>query len=140
MKQKQLLLGGIALIMIAMVLFFIILSRSPLKNITYKDYQTKFQEKQTFILYLGSKSCTHCQDFKPTLEKITRKYQLKVYYLDVSTLSSEEYEIVKTKTFLKGTPTIVFVEDGVVQTNPRIEGDMSYSEALKLFKESKFMK
>ncbi len=141
MKKKNVwMIGGAILVCLVLLVYLILNLISPLKKINYKDYQTMFEEKQDFILYLGAKTCSHCQAFKPTLEKIARKYNLDVYYLDVSTLSNDEYAIVKNKTFLTGTPTIVFVKGGVVQSEPRIEGEMSYNAALKLFKQSGFVK
>lgn len=109
-------------------------------EIDYSEYTNLIDSKEDFILYIGSSNCSHCLNFKPTLEKIIEEYQLDVKYIDVSTLSDKEYAVLQNKTKLKGTPTIVFVEDGVVQTNPKIQGEVSYTVALQKFKESKYVK
>lgn len=140
MKKKNMIIGSAILACLVLITYVAINSKSPLKKINYNDYRTMFSEKQDFVLYLGSKTCSHCKNFQPTLEKIAREYNLDIHYLDVSTLSSEEYEIVKNKTFLTGTPTVVFVKSGIVQIDPIIEGEMSYKAALKLFKKSNFIK
>lgn len=108
-------------------------------QITYDEYKQLFKEKRSFILYLGSKTCSHCMEFKPTLEKIISEYNIEVKYLDVSELSDSEYEQVKSATKLQGTPTIVFVTSGNVLTDPRIIGAVSYENAVRQFKRSGYI-
>lgn len=110
------------------------------EEINYSEYSDLIEKKENFILYLGSSNCSHCQNFKPTLEKIIKEYQLDVKYVDISTLTEKEYAVLKNKTKLQGTPTVVFVEDGIVQTSPKIQGDVSYTVALEKFKESGYVK
>jgi len=110
------------------------------EEINYSDYTNLIESKEDFILYLGSASCSHCLNFKPTLEKIIKKYQLDVKYIDVYALTEKEYAVLKNKTKLQGTPTVVFIEDGVVQTSPKIVGAVEYSVALEKFKESGYIK
>lgn len=130
---------GIAIIvlLIAIVIFFA--TRKNLISLNYTTYETKLENKDSFILYLGAKDCSHCQTFRPTLEKIMRKYRLEIFYLDVSTLTKEEYAKVENKTHLKGTPTVVFIEQGKLRTSPRIQGEMPYYEAVEIFKESGYI-
>ncbi len=85
-------------------------------------------------MYLGSSSCSHCQNFKPVLESIIKDYQLDISYIDISTLTEKEYAVVQNDTKLQGTPTIVFIEDGVVKTSPKIVGEVGYNTALNSFK------
>ena len=113
---------------------------STYDEINYDEYSSMIENSEDFILYLGSANCSHCMDFKPTLEKVIKKYQIDVKYVDISLLSSKEYAVLKNKTKLQGTPTVVFVEDGVVQTSPKIVGALSYDKAVKIFKESGYIK
>lgn len=110
------------------------------EQIDYTKYTTMKEADEDYILYVGSSSCSHCQNFKPTLENIIKEYQLKVYYIDISTLTEKEYSVLSNDTKLQGTPTVVFVEDGVVQTSPKIVGSVSYAVALEKFKESGYIK
>ena len=109
-------------------------------EIDYSEYTSLIEAEEDFILYIGSSNCSHCLNFKPTLEKIIKEYQLDVKYIDISTLSDKEYAVLQNKTKLQGTPTVVFVEDGVVQTSPKIQGEVSYTVALEKFKESGYVK
>lgn len=109
-------------------------------EIDYDEYSNLIELQEDFILYLGSTNCSHCAEFKPTLERIIEKYQVDVKYIDISTLTDKEYSVLKNKTKLKGTPTVVFVENGVVQTSPKIVGSIDYNKALEKFKESGYIK
>lgn len=110
------------------------------EEINYSEYTNLIDAKEDFILYVGSANCSHCLNFKPTLEKIIEEYQLDVKYIDISQLSEKEYAVLQNKTKLQGTPTVVFVKDGVVQTSPKIQGEVSYTVALEKFKESGYVK
>lgn len=109
-------------------------------EIDYSEYSSLIEAKENLVLYIGSANCSHCLNFKPTLEKIIEKYQLDVKYIDISTLTDKEYEVLKNKTKLQGTPTVVFIEEGVVQTSPKIVGAVDYTTALEEFKESGYIK
>lgn len=110
------------------------------EEINYSEYTSKIEAKEDFILYIGSVDCSHCLNFKPTLEKIIKEYQLDVKYIDISKLTEKEYAVLKNKTKLHGTPTVVFIENGVVKTSPKIQGEVPYSSALDKFKESGYIK
>ena len=131
------------IVLSCMTLFFILGCDKKLTTydeIRYSEYSKLIENEQDFILYMGSANCNHCLNFKPTLEKIISDYQLDIKYMDVSILSEKEYAIVKNKTKLQGTPTVVFVKGGVVQTSPKIQGEMMYTTAVEKFKESGYIK
>lgn len=109
-------------------------------EIDYEEYSTMIENKEDFILYLGSASCSHCSDFKPVLEKVIKEYQIDVKYVDVSLLDNKQYAILQNKTKLQGTPTVVFVENGIVQTSPKMVGALSYDKIVKIFEESGYIK
>ena len=64
---------------IACTLFVVLLSGCGNKittydEINYTEYSGMIENKDTFILYIGSSNCSHCADFKPTLEFSGNKY------------------------------------------------------------------
>lgn len=109
-------------------------------EISYDEYSNLIENKEDFILYIGSANCSHCLEFKPTLEKIIKKYQLEINYIDVSKLDEKEYAVLENKTKLHGTPTVVFVEEGIVKTSPKIQGALPYTSVVEKFKESGYIK
>lgn len=94
-------------------------------EIDYTKYQHKLENKEEFALYIGSADCIHCQELKPTLEKIITKYDLEMYYIDLSKLDRTQYNDIWNTSNLTGTPTIVFVSEGNIKLFPRIVGAVS---------------
>lgn len=109
-------------------------------EIDYGEYSNMIENSEDFILYIGSASCSHCLEFKPTLERIIKEYQIDVKYIDISLLTEKEYAVLKNKTKFQGTPTVVFVEDGIVQTSPKVVGALSYTKTVDIFEESGYIK
>ena len=111
------------------------------KEINYSEYKKMLDNNDTFVLYIGSKNCTHCKDFAPTLKKVIRKYDLDVKYIDISKLTNKENAVLKNKTRLQGTPTIVFVEKGkVLSGNHKVQGAVDEEEVIKVFKKQGYIK
>ncbi len=109
---------------------------SGLKEISYDDLVKKIKDnKETFVLYVGSKTCSHCQEFRPRLEKAINKYKLDVYYIDMADLSNAKYNAVMNKIRGEGTPTTVYIVDGKVEDEPRIPGARDYDTIVDFFKE-----
>jgi len=103
-------------------------------EITYDEYSKMIENKETFILFMGRESCPHCTEFKPTIEKIVKKYQIEVKYLDVSKLSSTEHSILKNKTFIENIPYTVFINEGSLDTRVRLVGNRSYDTVVNALK------
>lgn len=113
---------------------------TSLKKITYDELNQKMKNKETFVLYIGSKDCSHCAEFKPTLETVIKKYKLEVYYIDMSLVSEEQYNAVKEKTGLNGTPTVLVVEKGKSKSTDRIVGTKDEESVIEFFKEINIIK
>lgn len=82
------------------------------EEISFTELERKFEMKEDFILFIGSSDCSHCQSYKPKLEAIIKVHQVKVYYIDISALSLEEYKKINRYVTFSGTPYTVFIEDG----------------------------
>ena len=83
---------------------------------------------------MGQPNCSHCMDFKPTIERVIKDYQIEVKYIDVSKLEDKEYSILKTKTFITGTPHTVFIKEGKLDQTTKIKGAQSYEAVVNAFK------
>lgn len=108
-------------------------------EIDYATYQDKIKQKEDFALYIGSASCTACQRFQPTLEKVISDYQLVIYYIDISKLSIEQDEELWAAANIEGTPTIVFVSDGNIKLFPRVNGAVTETVLLKQLKSAGYI-
>ena len=106
-----------------------------LKDISYDELSKKISNKESFVLYVGSSSCSHCANFKPILEKVINKYKLDVYYINMANLSTAKYTAVMKKIDGQGTPTTVYIEKGKTKTSPRIEGERDYDATVEFFKD-----
>lgn len=112
------------------------------EEISYQEYTKKVEKKENFILYIGSDTCSHCQEFTPTLKKVIKKHQIDIKYINISNLSTNEYAILRNKTKVQGTPTIVFFHNGVVDSGNanKIQGSVSMSEVEKVLKRKGYIK
>lgn len=109
-------------------------------EISYDELATKIENKDSFILYVGSSECSHCAEFRPTLESIIYKYNLEVYYINMAKLSASKRKAVLDKIDGEGTPTTVYLEKGKTKANPRVEGAMNYDTTLEFFKDLNLVK
>ena len=106
-----------------------------LKEISYDELATKIQNKDSFVLYVGSSNCSHCADFKPILEKVINKNKLEVYYINMANLSQAKYNAVLKKVDGQGTPTTVYIKNGKTESSPRIEGARNEEETIEFFED-----
>ena len=81
---------------------------------TYEEVSvdTVFQmldDKESFILFIGSSTCSHCASFEPKLNQVIKKYQVKFYYLDVNQLTETENAKFNARiSYGNSTPVTVF--------------------------------
>ena len=106
-----------------------------LKSLSYSQYKEKLKNKETFVLEIMKKDCSHCKSLKPKLIDVIEKYKITVYYIDTSKLSDKENEELYQTTGISGTPTIIFYTNGVEATkSSRITGDSSKDRLISKFK------
>ena len=60
------------------------------------DWQVDIKKEEPVVTVLGLTTCGHCQLYKPTIEKLQNKYNFKLYFFELDTLTEEEREIVET--------------------------------------------
>lgn len=103
-------------------------------DINYDEFSVKVKNKETFALLMWQTGCTHCETFEPKLNKVIKKYNIKMYSMDLSKLDEIEYAKMKNKTFINGTPTMVFLKDGITQST-KLVGNKSEEDIIEFFKE-----
>lgn len=113
------------------------------QQISYQELKEKLEAKETFPILIGKQTCSACALFKPTIEKFIKEYQVKVYYLDIESLSEEEETDFQNWISITGTPTVAFVkegkEDGKSGYN-RINGSKDYEDVVNKFEKNGYKK
>ncbi len=111
-------------------------------EIDYNQFMEKINNKDSFPLFVGSNDCSHCDDYKVTIEKLVKEYQIDVYYIDIAKMSSEEYKkFTAMINFGGSTPTTVFITNGIEETvYDRIVGALQYSKVVNKFKKAGYIK
>ena len=132
-------------VVIISLMFVILLTgcknNSNIKEITLKEFKTKIENKETFVLYVGNKNCSHCVSYRPILEKVLKDYDITIFHLDNSKLSEDEYKEFKTYINISGTPTVAFITDGEEETTlNRIVGETSRENTIERFKTNGYIK
>lgn len=111
------------------------------EELDYNKLMKMFEEKQDFVLFIGSAKCDHCSLYKVTLEEVIKKYQVKVYYVDISKLTTEENNKLKLYVNYSGTPTTAFIENGVEESiYDRVDGNRPMDKVVEKFKNKGYIK
>ena len=136
--------GIIAIIVIiTLITSFLILNQLNIKNnqgglfkIDYTTLQEKIDNSETFALIVSRSNCSHCITYKPKVEQIAKKNNIKIYYIDYD----EEDETKINKFFeeynLDGsTPITMFIKEGKeTSVLNRLEGDVDREQIIERLK------
>ncbi len=79
------------------------------------DVLEKFENKESFVLYVGNNNCESCSDYRKVLQELIVKYEIEIIYLD--TLIQEQQEFLNTLIYdylyrLNVTPSTYLIKDG----------------------------
>lgn len=93
--------------------------QSDFYTITYSELEKALANNERKFIFIGSESCSWCTYQKPILRYLVYKYNAQIYYLNLSEISSEDYNsLTKLHDDLAsfGTPTYIIIENGKVTT------------------------
>lgn len=110
------------------------------KIVSLDEYKEIIKEKGYHFMFIGSEQCGYCTQFKGSVEESLKNNDYKVYYIDISTLSEDEYnELVKTDEYMSqnewGTPLNLLYKDG--KRIAELNGYVSSDELVEFLKENK---
>lgn len=144
MKKKTMIFLGTAVIVAAFgFLIFAMVSEGltnaakdkTLISLNFSELEKKIEKKETFILVITQKQCSHCAEYKPILKEVLYEYDLKAYELDQKNLTKTEKAKLKDIASITGTPTTVFISEGSeIATATRIHGAASKGTIISRFK------
>lgn len=119
--------------------------------IDYEEYEEIIEDDGKNIVVIGQTTCSHCIAFKPALNSVAEDYDVTINYLNITQLSSEEYnkfsdslkkikynepEFVESGKF--GTPLTLIIKDGKVINY--ISGQRTYSQLVRELKKASIIK
>ena len=110
-------------------------------EISYEQLNNMLDNKESFILFIGSSTCSACSTYEVTLNEVIEKYGTDVKYIDLSKLTSKEESELVSMFPITGTPTTVFITKGEEKdTYNRIVGSVKQSKIIEKFKENGYIK
>lgn len=114
MKKFMILIGAIVLSIgvCAYVFKTSASTNNEYKDITFEQYQEKIDKKEDFVVYFHKTGCTACQELSPTLNKVLKKKDKKIYAVELSKYT-EKYKDYLVKNNIQSVPTIIQYENGV---------------------------
>lgn len=135
---------AILAILLGVILYF---SLKPQPNnlikISGEELLTKLEQKDTFILLVSQEGCIHCEEYKPILNRVLTENNINAYELDLTKLRQNEemYKKISSIFNTDGTPTTIFINDGIEKTTiNRLVGSKNYSDLVKSLKDRGFIK
>mgnify|MGYP003295257158 FL=1 len=144
MKKKFLIFLGIALSLgaIGAIVYASItlnkqqkLEDSYLIELSYNELVKKIENKESFVLVYTQTTCSHCIEYKPILKKTLYKNKLYGYEIVIDKLNTEEKAKLKDIANVSGTPTTIFIKDGVeISTSSRLTGIQTEDKLTNRFK------
>lgn len=114
---------------------------SRLIKLSVEELEEKVNNKETFILVVTQTTCGHCISYKPTLESVLEETSQIAYEIDIQPLSQEVRQRVYKIAKVSGTPTTVFIFNGVEQdTSLRLSGSVSRDTLKQRMKDTGYIK
>lgn len=80
-----------------------------------KGVYSKFENKDTFVLYIGRKTCPHCRKFSSVLREFNTLYRNKLNYYDIESPDlDKDGKVFLSKLQIPGIPAVLYVKEGKV--------------------------
>lgn len=109
-------------------------------KISYVEFNQKKENGDTFPLVVGSNTCSACATYEVVMNQFIEDNQVEVFYIDLSTVSEEEYNNLRMEISFTGTPTTVFYQDGKLTSfYNRLDGAEDISGIKKYFEENNYI-
>jgi len=101
-----------------------------------KDAIAAIESKDDMILVVGKKNCGACEEFQKVMQEITENYQIRITEVFIDDEEGVVDEVTQETTYpeyeeleqyigvVGGTPTIYFIQDGVIKGT--FTGSVSY--------------
>lgn len=144
--KKNIIIGILVFLVVTLLGATIYFALKPEKNslipITGNELFAKLEQKETFILLVSQEGCSHCEEYKPVLNRVLTENSITAYELDLTNLRKDEELNKKFSSLfnIDGTPTTIFINEGTEKTTiNRLVGSKNYSSLVKSLQERGFI-
>lgn len=111
-----------------------------LDTISFDKLTDLIENKESFVLEIYQDGCSHCTVFTPRFKSVLKEYEVNAKALNMSNLTEEEYNKFVDIFGSLGTPTVVFIEDGIEKTKiNRLVGEASKNEIIRKLKQNGYI-
>lgn len=140
-KNIIIIISFLVVLIISGLVFYFFLNRGELIELTVNEVIEKIESKESFVLCMSSTECTHCSSYKPKLKRVSKKYNIDTYYIDINLYSDEELNNLKKYISVsKSTPTTALIKNGEEGTSSnRIFGNASSEEIVEKLRKNGFI-
>lgn len=129
------------LLAVPVVLLMVGCNKKGYNEIDFKTFENLVDKKESFVLVVGSSTCSACATYEVTMEKIINDYNLDIKYIDVSKLSDKESSKLDAKTHYNySTPVTVFFKKGVLDNSSTIRRAQSSKNVIKKLTKNGYIK
>lgn len=127
---------------IGSLIWFNYTNESKLIELNVDEVIEKVNNKETFVLCISQTTCSHCASYRPKLDKISKQYDIELFYIDIDKYGQDgETELKKYISFDGSTPVTAFIKNGEEPTaSNRIFGDSSYDKIVEKLEKNGFIK
>lgn len=109
-------------------------SNNSLQEINYDELKSKIENKESFVLYVSKTGCTYCEEYEPVLIEVLNDNKLEAYKVNLANMSEAEKNSVSKKVGLEGTPTLIYIENGISDIDGSLVGSNTYENTKDFFK------
>lgn len=120
------------IIMFLMIILLTGCGNPKYTEISYEQLKEKLDNKDTFVLLLGSDTCSACANYKITMEKVMKDKKIEIFYVNLNLLSEQDYAKIYSKFVVNSTPTTIFIKDGEeISTYERLTKSEDYKTVVE---------
>ena len=100
-------------------------------ELSYIDLENKLNNKDSFVLLIGSDTCSACASYEKTMQEVMKDTNVEIFYVNLNALSNEDYAKIYSKFVVNSTPTTIFISEGEeTSTYDRIIGAANYDKVI----------
>lgn len=103
-------------------------------RVSFDEWKNITEANEYVVTVLGQTWCSHCETIKPHIVYIENKYNIKIYWFDMDTISKNEANYITNNYHLnyKGTPHIFILKNNELISE--IAGERTRNDLIQYFK------